>query len=241
MRAAAVSTIVCLALAIAGAAQAQVKGGATRTTDDYVCTFSPESCERTDEGATMEAPDTKGFRLARPGAAATTTTRAAPAATARQPRAIARSTTRASAPRAAGRTAPATVARRSTGRGAARGAVAAVPPAERRADLRLAFEYNSAQLTPQAREEARVFAEAMQRPELKAKRFLIEGHTDSVGGRAYNLDLSQRRAKAVADYLSSLGVSRDRLDIRGYGFDRPVPGQTAAAASNRRVEAVLVF
>jgi outer membrane protein OmpA-like peptidoglycan-associated protein len=70
-------------------------------------------------------------------------------------------------------------------------------------------------------------------------KFLIEGHTDSQGSRAYNIDLSQRRAQAVAEYLASLGVSSDRLEVRGYGFDRPLNGRSAAAEENRRVEAVL--
>lgn len=113
--------------------------------------------------------------------------------------------------------------------------------AEHRADLRLSFELGSADLTPQAREEAKVFAESLQRPELAGKRFLIEGHTDSSGGRSYNLLLSQRRAAAVADYIASLGVERDRLRTRGFGYDRPLPGHSTDSPENRRVEAVLTY
>jgi outer membrane protein OmpA-like peptidoglycan-associated protein len=111
---------------------------------------------------------------------------------------------------------------------------------ERRADLRLSFLLGSAQLTSQAQAEARVFAQALQTPQLADKRFLIEGHTDSSGSRALNLDLSKRRAAAVVDYLTSLGVGRDRLDARGYGPDRPLPGRRPSSPDNRRVEAKLL-
>jgi outer membrane protein OmpA-like peptidoglycan-associated protein len=107
-------------------------------------------------------------------------------------------------------------------------------------DLRLSFLLGSAQLTDQAQEEAKVFAEALRRPELSGKRFLIEGHTDSSGSRALNMDLSKRRAQAVADYLTSLGVTSDRLQVRGYGPDRPLPGHRPSSPDNRRVEAELL-
>ena len=102
----------------------------------------------------------------------------------------------------------------------------------------LTFPTGSAQLTPQARSEARAFAQAMQAPQLAGMRFAIEGHTDSVGSRESNLQLSQRRAQSVVDYLVSQGVSRDRLEAQGYGFDRPKAGLTPKAAGNRRVEFV---
>jgi outer membrane protein OmpA-like peptidoglycan-associated protein len=77
-------------------------------------------------------------------------------------------------------------------------------------------------------------------PALASRKFIIEGHTDAQGDRQLNLDLSRRRAEAVADYLSSLGVERDRLEVRGYGPDRPLPGRSPKDEANRRVEAVLV-
>lgn len=107
-------------------------------------------------------------------------------------------------------------------------------------DLRVSFLLGSAELTAQAREEAKVFAEALRRPELAAKHFMIEGHTDSSGSRAMNVGLSKRRAQAVADYLSGLGVSSDRLEVHGYGPDRPLPGHRASSPENRRVEAELL-
>ncbi len=67
---------------------------------------------------------------------------------------------------------------------------------------------------------------------------LIEGHTDNVGSRPYNLDLSNRRAKSVLEYLVKQGIDRSRLTSKGFGFDRPVAPNTDALgrAKNRRVE-----
>jgi OOP family OmpA-OmpF porin len=71
---------------------------------------------------------------------------------------------------------------------------------------------------------------------------LIEGHTDNVGPKAFNLDLSRRRAKAVADYLITKGVAKERLRSAGFGVERPiVPNDSALnRAKNRRTEFRLV-
>ena len=45
---------------------------------------------------------------------------------------------------------------------------------------------------------------------------------------------------SVAEFLVASGVPRDRLEVRGYGPDRPLPGVSGAASENRRVEAVRV-
>jgi outer membrane protein OmpA-like peptidoglycan-associated protein len=70
----------------------------------------------------------------------------------------------------------------------------------------------------------------------------VEGHTDDRGGAAYNILLSQARATAVADYLISKGVERDRLVARGYGPTRPVDsnGTLTGRAANRRVAFTVV-
>ena len=52
----------------------------------------------------------------------------------------------------------------------------------------------------------------------KSLKFVIEGHTDAVGTELYNLDLSQRRAKAVLDYFAEKGLNKDRFVIEGKGF-----------------------
>ncbi len=66
----------------------------------------------------------------------------------------------------------------------------------------------------------------------------VSGHTDNVGGAAYNKKLSEARAKAVYDYFIANGVSADRLSYAGYGMDRPIaPNDTPEGRQqNRRVE-----
>lgn len=66
----------------------------------------------------------------------------------------------------------------------------------------------------------------------------IEGHTDDVGDRTSNLDLSRRRAAAVAAWLAERGIQADRMSTDGFGPDRPVAPNDSAAnrALNRRVE-----
>jgi outer membrane protein OmpA-like peptidoglycan-associated protein len=70
---------------------------------------------------------------------------------------------------------------------------------------------------------------------------IIEGHTDSTGSRGFNMELSERRAQAVRDYLAGKGVSSQRFTVRGIGPDRPVASNTnpEGRANNRRVEIVI--
>lgn len=109
-----------------------------------------------------------------------------------------------------------------------------------RVDLRLAFASGSAELSAGDIARVQAFAEALKRPQLANVRVRIEGHTDSVGGRTVNLSLSQRRAQAVADFLVSQGIEAGRLEVRGFGYDRPLPGRRASSGENRRVEAVRI-
>ena len=70
----------------------------------------------------------------------------------------------------------------------------------------------------------------------------IGGHASNVGGAAYNMKLSERRADAVAKVLlNEHGISASRVTVKGYGVTRPkVEGNTPAAhAANRRIEAVV--
>lgn len=66
----------------------------------------------------------------------------------------------------------------------------------------------------------------------------VGGHTDSRGSDAYNVDLSQRRASAVRDYLVRKNVPSDTLTAVGYGETKPLDtsGTAAAYARNRRTE-----
>jgi outer membrane protein OmpA-like peptidoglycan-associated protein len=70
----------------------------------------------------------------------------------------------------------------------------------------------------------------------------ISGHTDSVGSNNDNLNLSDRRARAVTSALQAQGISLNRMIATGYGESRPVAdnGTAQGQAQNRRVELVLV-
>ncbi|HTM46602.1 MAG TPA: OmpA family protein [Polyangiaceae bacterium] len=70
---------------------------------------------------------------------------------------------------------------------------------------------------------------------------VVEGHTDSQGSAPYNLDLSQRRAQSVRDYLVSRGIASDRVTAQGFGLTRAIADNNSpeGRANNRRVEFVV--
>ncbi|PJK01258.1 cell envelope biogenesis protein OmpA [Lysobacteraceae bacterium NML91-0213] len=70
----------------------------------------------------------------------------------------------------------------------------------------------------------------------------VAGHTDNIGAAAYNQQLSERRAQAVAQYLAAQGVNPQRIITVGAGMTRPIADNSTEAgrAQNRRVEITLV-
>ncbi len=72
---------------------------------------------------------------------------------------------------------------------------------------------------------------------------VVEGHTDDVGSREFNLALSENRARSVAKLLIESGVSKDKVSYVGYGPDRPLVPNTSDEnrAKNRRVEVKLIW
>jgi len=101
------------------------------------------------------------------------------------------------------------------------------------------FDTGSATLKPGAREKlARVAGILASHPDLK---IAIEGHTDSVGGDAYNQQLSERRAESVRTYLVQQKISPASVDAEGFGKTRPVASNATPTGrqQNRRVELVV--
>ncbi|HEY5808149.1 MAG TPA: OmpA family protein [Povalibacter sp.] len=97
------------------------------------------------------------------------------------------------------------------------------------------FETNSATLMETSRPVLdEVAADLKAHPRLKVE---LEGHTDSVGAAAHNVELSQRRAESVRDYLISQGVSASQLTAKGYGETNPIATNDTPGgrAGNRRV------
>ena len=113
------------------------------------------------------------------------------------------------------------------------------PPPPTRFDLLVNFEFNSDKLTATARENLAQFAKALQDPRLKGSKFEIDGHTDATGAENYNLGLSERRAKAVVEYLASLGVDPATLSSHGWGKTKPRVADPFSP-ENRRVESQMV-
>lgn len=107
----------------------------------------------------------------------------------------------------------------------------------------LPFKFDSTELASEAAQAQLVqIARALQSPQLRQAKFVIEGHTCDVGEGAYNLDLSKRRAAAIKSLLNRAGIGDERLSIEGFGEARPaVQGTTdEIRAKNRRVELKLL-
>ncbi|WP_235357334.1 OmpA family protein [Arsukibacterium sp. MJ3] len=104
-------------------------------------------------------------------------------------------------------------------------------------DIEVKFGFDSAAVSADQKTEVIQLAAFMKRfPESEV---VIEGHASNIGNPAYNMRLSERRAKSVADILTSEGVQSARITSVGYGVTRlRVQGNTSAAhAANQRIEA----
>ena len=111
-------------------------------------------------------------------------------------------------------------------------------PVQRRIDLNIAFEFNSAVLRPEGQEALQQLATAMQSDRLRSVRFLLEGHTDAKGNAEYNDRLSEQRARAVADFLVRQGVDAPRLQALGKGFRDLLSGEDPLSGAQRRVRII---
>lgn len=98
------------------------------------------------------------------------------------------------------------------------------------------FEHGSASLPSASRAEI-VLRSAACHIQLRPSAVTIVGHADTSGSPAYNLELSRRRAQAVADRLVALGVDRSRIALNARGESAPAvaTGDGVAEAVNRRV------
>lgn len=101
------------------------------------------------------------------------------------------------------------------------------------------FDFNKATLRREVEFSlVRVATILNQFPEMTVK---IEGHTDNVGKEDYNLELSQRRAQAVHEFLTSQQVAAERMTSEGFGMTRPVADNATPEGrqQNRRVDLVI--
>ncbi len=98
------------------------------------------------------------------------------------------------------------------------------------------FDFDKAVIKDSFKPELDRIAELLQQnPEV---RVFVDGYTDTAGPAAYNMELSRRRAQAVADYLIGRGIDADRITVRAFGETElavPTPDDTPEPR-NRRVE-----
>ena len=99
------------------------------------------------------------------------------------------------------------------------------------------FAFDSDQLDAKSFQELGRLADYLKA--FPATQIEITGHTDQVGNDAYNLDLSQKRANAVARWLEENGIDKGRIKAKGAGNQSPIDGSSPRSAVNRRVEILL--
>ena len=106
-------------------------------------------------------------------------------------------------------------------------------------DTDVLFDVDRSELKPGAMTELQRLADALNSDPTRKLR--IEGHADSTGSEAHNLDLSKRRADAVGSALIQDGVAPNRITTQGFGASMPVATNDTQAGrqQNRRVEIIV--
>jgi outer membrane protein OmpA-like peptidoglycan-associated protein len=106
-------------------------------------------------------------------------------------------------------------------------------------DLEIQFDYNSADISKNSVNAVEELGKALSDASLKGSTFVVAGHTDAIGGEAYNQDLSERRADTIKKYLTEkYGIAGSDLVTVGYGKTRPKDPTAPMDPTNRRVQVV---
>jgi outer membrane protein OmpA-like peptidoglycan-associated protein len=102
------------------------------------------------------------------------------------------------------------------------------------------FASNQALILPAAQARLNQVSEALLSTD-SLRNLVVEGHTDSIGSEAYNMQLSQRRADSVRSYLISRGYPADKIEASGIGEIRPIASNSnpEGRSNNRRVEIIV--
>lgn len=106
-------------------------------------------------------------------------------------------------------------------------------------NLSIQFEFDSTKLLPDSKLLLDSLAKAMNSDQLRDYGFVVEGHTDAIGTADYNQTLSIKRAIAVSNYLTGLGINKSRLKAIGKGSQDPIFPDRPDSAENRRVKIIL--
>src|SRR6266481_8371394 len=106
-------------------------------------------------------------------------------------------------------------------------------------DLEIHFDYNSADISKGSTQAVQELGKALSNASLNGSTFVVAGHTDAVGGEAYNQDLSERRADTIKKYLiDKYGLNGSNLVTVGYGKTKPKDPNAPLDPVNRRVQVV---
>lgn len=106
-------------------------------------------------------------------------------------------------------------------------------------DIEVLFPYDSSEVTPATAESLMNLGRALIDPRLAGQRFVIAGHTDSRGTRAYNEALSDRRAQSVRQFLiEHFKIVPDNLVARGFGETQLKNPRNPRGPENRRVQII---
>jgi outer membrane protein OmpA-like peptidoglycan-associated protein len=106
-------------------------------------------------------------------------------------------------------------------------------------DLDIQFDYNSDQIRKASMPAAEELGKALSNASLKGSTFVVAGHTDAIGGEAYNQGLSERRADTIKRFLTDkYGINGTDLVTVGYGKDKPKDPNAPMDPINRRVQVV---
>ena len=117
--------------------------------------------------------------------------------------------------------------------------IAEIAATKPKIDLEINFDFNSALIRPSSMPSVQVLGQALSDPKLKGSTFIVAGHTDGVGGDAFNQDLSERRADTIKRYLvDNYRVPSGDLVAVGYGKTKLKNSQDPTDAINRRVQVV---
>ena len=117
--------------------------------------------------------------------------------------------------------------------------IAEIAATKPKIDLEIRFDYNSADISKGSMPAVQELGKALSNASLKDSTFVVAGHTDAIGGEAYNQDLSERRADTIKKYLTEkYGIAGSDLVTVGYGKTRPKDANAPMDPINRRVQVV---
>ena len=117
--------------------------------------------------------------------------------------------------------------------------IAEIAATKPKIDLNIQFDYNSAEISKGSVSSVQELGKALSNPSLKGSTFVVAGHTDAIGGEAYNQDLSERRADTIKRYLTEkYGINGTDLVTVGYGKTKPIDPNAPMDPINRRVQVV---